>query len=917
MDANKSQKFDLINCPKCNGLGYFEGKTCPVCSGWRLVAVSDNRIFVWGNEISNFEFLRERTHSIIAGLVNFIFLAFGLFGIIVLGLKIYNSEQSPLFLWNALSSKDALMLVFWLSLLADLYLFYKFERDQEKIKYLPSLRKKLKKRISQPLNFEKINQRHIFKIEPYFSSGARNVIYQAWLKARKFNNFEVLPLHLLISLLKTRQIEVVFGRLGTPFSSLKSRIESSLSGLMIDKSKTILSDKLIAIIYQSFFFSLNNRQKKVEILNLFEEMALQENEVKTIFYDLDITEEKSKNIVAWIRVNDILRDRWHHFRQRAILRPKSGLNRSMTAIATPTLNAFAQDLTMLAQFGYLMPCIGREKEFETIFSVLSGGPRRSVLLVGNPGVGKNTIIEGLAQKMVEEDVPEFLQDKRLVSLSIAKVVSGVDPSVAQGRLLMILNEIRRSGNIILYISEIQNLVGITSGMQGSMDLSDVLAQFLSNNTVLCLASTLPGDYKRYIEDKTSVDNVFEKLEINETSGDEAIQILEAKVGSIEYKENIFFSYDAIASTVEFSSRYLHDRYLPEKAIQILQEVANLVHAQKGKNALVTGNDVAQLISEKTNIPLTEITAEESQKLLNLEDQIHQRMIDQEEAVKMVSDSLRRARAEMRDIKRPISNFLFLGPTGVGKTELAKSVAEVYFGSEKNMVRLDMSEYQEKTSINRLIGAPAGYSGSETGGFLTEAIRKNPFSLILLDEIEKAHPDILNLFLQVMDDGRLTDSNGKTIDFTNAILIATSNAGTKLIQQRVRENISVIKIKEELVAGELLNYFRPEFLNRFDGIIVFKPLALEDVKAIAKLMINKVAKDLDEKGIGLVATEEGIESLAQLGYDPEFGARPLRRVIQEKIQDELANLIISKSLNRRDVVTIGLGAVLSVNKASKI
>jgi ATP-dependent Clp protease ATP-binding subunit ClpC len=327
--------------------------------------------------------------------------------------------------------------------------------------------------------------------------------------------------------------------------------------------------------------------------------------------------------------------------------------------------------------------------------------------------------------------------------------------------------------------------------------------------------------------------------------------------------------------------------------------------------------VAEIISSKTNVPVTKITEKETEKLLNLEEHIHERMVDQEEAVKAVSTALRRARAELRDIGRPIVNLLFLGPTGVGKTELAKTVAEIYFGSEDNMIRLDMSEYQEKSSISRLIGAPPGYSGSAHGGFLTEAVRARPFSLLLLDEIEKAHPDILNIFLQVMDDGRLTDTQGRTIDFTNAIIIATSNAGTSLIQDRIREKVPLSTIKDELINEALKPYFRPEFLNRFDNIILFKPLNFNEIVLIVDLMLKKVENRLAEKGIRLEATKEAKDELAKKGFDPKFGARPLRRAIQDQVDSALANYLLQGKIGRRDVAVLETGGRISVKKAPTI
>ena len=359
-----------------------------------------------------------------------------------------------------------------------------------------------------------------------------------------------------------------------------------------------------------------------------------------------------------------------------------------------------------------------------------------------------------------------------------------------------------------------------------------------------------------------------------------------------------------------SGRYLHDRYLPEKAIEIMREVAHYAAGKRGVGTIVVGEDVAEVIAQKTKIPVTAVNEVESEKLLRLEEEMHKRVIGQEEAIKMIAAALRRARAEIREAKRPIANFLFLGPTGVGKTETAKTVSEVYFGDERNMIRLDMSEYQGQASIYRLIGAPAGNSA----GLLTEAVRKNPFTLVLLDEIEKSHPDILNVFLQVMDDGRLTDNLGRTVDFTNVILIATSNAGSPAIQDGIKQGLTIEAVKEQLINTELKPYFRPEFLNRFDGIVVYRPLTSPEIEQIAGLMLAKIGKQLENKrGIVLEVTGEAVRELAAAGFDPAFGARPLRRVIQEKVEDGLTNLILTKKIERRYKVILEVGGNFRIEK----
>jgi ATP-dependent Clp protease ATP-binding subunit ClpC len=633
------------------------------------------------------------------------------------------------------------------------------------------------------------------------------------------------------------------------------------------------------------------------------------DEVEELFIDLSLNYQKMKNAVEWIRIQETLREGLHRFRYLSRYKPRTSMDRAMTATATPMLNEFSEDLTVKAGHGALFPCIGREKEFERIFRIFEGS-REGVLLLGPRGVGKTAIIEGLAQRMVTEDVPDLLQDKRLVSLDLARLVAGADAAMAEERLLMIAGEVIRSGNIILVVENLSAVSGIASGGAGSLDLSEVLSQIISRHQFHCLATASAEDFSKFIEPR-SLGAEFQPVKVEEMEMNDAICVLEAKSGPIEYENEVFFSYDAIEKTALLSSRYIHDRYLPEKGIEILEQSAIKVRDERGKKKIVTGEDVAAVISAMTSIPVTKVTENESQKLLNMEEKIHERMVGQDEAVKIVSASLRRARAELREGKRPIASLLFLGPTGVGKTELAKTVSEVYFNSEESMLRFDMSEYQEQSSIGRLLG-----QGSNPGQ-LTEQVRKKPFSMVLFDEVEKAHPDILNLFLQLMDDGRLTDAQGRTIDFTNTIVIMTSNAGAQAIQDQMNAGVAVEKIKNNLINEQLREHFRPEFLNRFDGIVVFKPLSMVEVIKIARLMVKKIAKRLDEKGIEFTADDEAIAELAEMGFDPKFGARPLRRVIQERIDDVLAEQLLGGNIERRDKVILQVGGKLKVEKAEMI
>jgi ATP-dependent Clp protease ATP-binding subunit ClpA len=405
------------------------------------------------------------------------------------------------------------------------------------------------------------------------------------------------------------------------------------------------------------------------------------------------------------------------------------------------------------------------------------------------------------------------------------------------------------------------------------------------------------------------------VQVPELDDNRSVQVLESRVPALEREHHVYFAYGALIAAVELSRRYMPDRFLPEKAIKLLEEVAIYARDHHPKGTAVVAEDVAQVISGKVHVPVTQVTSGESDKLLHLEEILHQRIVGQDEAVNLVAQALRRGRVNLRDQKRPIASFLFLGPTGVGKTELAKAVAAEYFGGENKMIRLDMSEYQTAESLYRLIGAPAGVGSS--AGLLTEAVRRNQYALLLLDELEKAHLDILNVFLQLLDDGRLTDASGRTVDFTNCIVIATSNAGTSFIQHELQVGTNMETIRKQLLERELAQYFRPEFLNRFDGLVVFKPLGMAEVLKVTELLLAKLASGLEAKGVHLRPTPEAVADLAQKGFDPLFGARPLRRVVQENVDNALATYLLTGKLTRRDVVILEPGGVVRVEKAGKL
>ena len=740
-----------------------------------------------------------------------------------------------------------------------------------------------------------------------FEPSARKAIEEAFILAERLGQAEVGPIHIFSGCLAIDKAKVVLGRLGIRFDDLKPAIEQKLATLP-SGSKTVLGSAGLEIFLQAFISAYQQGKEEVSVLEILQKAFHAEPLLADWLSAKEINVEQFDHVVEWVRINEALRSRYERFRRLALHKPVGDMNRAMTSVATPMLDRVSDHLTADAVYGRLPLLIGREKELAEIFRAIEGGGQ-SVVLVGPPGVGKDAILAGIAERMVEENVPEILKDKRLMSISLSTLLSGANPAEAQGRLTTVLSEVARSRNIVLVISDIEKITGITAGDEHTMDLTSILADALARGVTFLISTTTPEAYTSVIEN-SSLGRILQKIIVVEPDVSTAINILEAKIAGLENQNSVIFSFEALEKCVTLSDRYIHEAYLPAKALEVAKEVALEARQKKGVNTLVTGDDASRVVAEKTGIPLNKVSEDEREKLLNFEERLHSRVIGQEEAVKAVSAALRRARAELQSGKRPIANFLFLGSTGVGKTELAKAVAEVYFGSEEAMLRFDMSEYQDASSINRLIGAP----GSKAGGLLTEAVRRQPFSIVLLDELEKAHPDILNIFLQVMDDGRLTDSTGRTVDFTSTILIATSNAGTSYVQEAVLAKTPIAEIKTRLLEQELKGVYRPEFLNRFDGVIVFKPLTLDDVRQIAYLMIKQVSERLEMKGIKFRAEDAVVEELAKKGFDPIFGARPLRRVIQEDVENATANALLTGDVKPRDTVVLKAAGQVEIEKA---
>lgn len=897
-----------------NNLEFFQEEDFFKKSDGRTAILFLNHLLFFGQDLKLSLITLRRLKKRVDVVVNFLTYLLGVAGLLSFCYWFYLNFSLSAFGFSDLLyfwKNDSIFISFFLvSIIFDAFIIYRISEKRFSLKKIKKIKEKKINNLSDYNKFPKID------ISLAVSEELLLILENSYLLARKFNQKELGTLHLFWLLCESNVIKNLLVRLNVDVNRLLEILKKYLDNPELQRTgneKIILSDNVQEILLSAFYDAYINKHESIGVLNVVS-FCYEKNELlQEILYELDISQNKIKNAVKWFRINDQMYRDYKTFRRMARLKPGSGMNKAYTAIATPTLDYFSRDLTVMAKYGYFEACVARDKEMKQIFEAFES-EQNGVLLIGSTGTGKRSMIEGLAQLMVKEEVPKFLKDKRLVELDLSRLISGASPSVAEERMMIIINEILRSKNVILYIENIQNMMGITAGSEESLELSEVLAETLSRQNFYCLASVSTEDYSKYLEGR-AISNVMAPIKINEPEIDDAIFMLESKISWIESKYGIYFDYNSLEETVNLSSRYINDKFLPDKAVNIIKSVAvrNSKLAQKDPSKKIcTKDDIAEIISDISGIPVSQVSVSESEKLLSLEDKIHERMIGQEEAVIAVSGSLRRSRAQIREGSRPIASFLFLGPTGVGKTELAKSVSEIYFGAEDYMIRLDMSEYQLFDSVKKMIGDVDG-----TLGYLTEAVRKKPFSLILFDEVEKAHPDILNLFLQILDDGRLTDGQGRTINFTNSIIIATSNAGSLFIQEAVKNQIESAIIKQELIDNHLNKIMRPELINRFDGIIVFKPLTIENVLAIAKIMVKKIAKRLEVKGVSLLYDDDGLLKLAEAGYDPKFGARPLRRLLQDKIENEIANLILAGSLKRRDTVFIDENGDVKVERGRSI
>ena len=796
-----------------------------------------------------------------------------------------------------------------------------------------------------------------------FSERARRVLSLAQEEAQRFNHNYIGTEHILLGLV--RETEGVAARVLSSLTVDLSKVRSAVEFIIGRGEKPPQGE-----------IGLTPRAKKVVELAVDEARRMNHTYIGTEHLLIGLLREGEGVAAGVLESLGVTLDKVRTETHR-ILSHSSGATgtSARSTTKTPTLDQLGVDLTTAAKAGKLDQVVGREKEIERVVQILSRRTKNNPVLVGEPGVGKTAIVEAMAQRIAEGDVPDTLQGKRLVTLDMGALVAGTKyRGEFEERLKKVIEEIKASGNCVLFIDEIHTIVG-AGAAEGAVDASNILKPSLARGELQCIGATTLDDYRKYVERDPALERRLQPVRVEEPSQEDTVAILMGVKKHYEEHHNVEITEAAIKNATNLAARYISDRFLPDKAIDLIDEAGSRVRLQgsvtppavkdaiqvledvrkqkdeaiasqqyetaaelrdreirhnqdldtlekewqegRGKERkVVTEDDIAEVVSMWTGIPVTRLAAEETERLLRMEEDIHKRIIGQDEAIVNVSKSVRRARAGLKDPRRPIGVFLFLGPTGVGKTELVRALAEFMFGDEDAMIRLDMSEFQERHTVARLIGAPPGYVGYDEGGQLTEGVRRKNYCTILLDEIEKAHPEVFNILLQIFDAGQLTDARGRRVDFRNSILVMTSNLGSDLIKRETALGFTVksdeaktdessYQRMKDKVMDEVKRFFRPEFLNRIDSSVVFHQLTKDEILQIVNLMMDQVRKELSEKEVGLELTEAARVWLGEKGFDTVLGARPLRRLIQNEVEDRLSDEVLSGRLNPGDVAVVDL------------
>lgn len=792
-----------------------------------------------------------------------------------------------------------------------------------------------------------------------FTRQAANALKLAKTTAQSCNHSYIGTEHILVGLLKEK--EGTAGRILEEFNveedALRQLIEELIapSEVLVTEKAPEYSPRALRVLERSVQEAENQKEAQAGTEHLLVAMLKETDCVATrLLYTMGVNIQKLYvAVLTAMGIENPTAEELQGGRNQKT--QKSGA-------ATPTLDQYSRDLTVMAAEGKLDPVVGRDREITRLIQILSRRSKNNPCLVGEPGVGKTAIVEGLAQRIVSGLVPDSVRDKRVVVLDMSGMVAGSKyRGEFEERIRKVIDEVRVNQGILLFIDELHTIIG-AGGAEGALDASNILKPSLSRGEIQLIGATTLEEYRKYIEKDAALERRFQPVTVEEPTEQEALEILKGLRPYYEKHHGVRIEDEALEAAVRMSVRYINDRFLPDKAIDIIDEAASKVQLgsyrsapeiealeikirellnqkeeaikladlsmakriqqeqneaeeqiekyrkkevrrNKRKNLTVNENSVADIVSDWTKIPVKRLTEGETKRLAALEKELHKRVIGQEEAVKAVAQAVKRGRVGLKDPNRPIGSFLFLGPTGVGKTELSKALAEAVFGSEQAMIRVDMSEYMEKHSVSKMIGSPPGYVGYDEGGQLTEAVRRKPYSVVLFDEIEKAHPDVFNVLLQVLDDGRITDSQGRTVDFKNTILIMTSNIGSSYLLEGINDNGDIKPEAEEMVMNDLRNHFRPEFLNRLDEIIMFKPLTRDNIGGIVDLIVANLNERLADKDLHLVLTDEAKKFVADNGYDPVYGARPLKRYLQKNVETLVAKIILQGDVNMGDTITV--------------
>ncbi|MBW6440788.1 ATP-dependent Clp protease ATP-binding subunit [Patescibacteria group bacterium] len=931
----KKIQVEIVECPSCAGNKVTRnGIECEACQGMGVfLHVGSGGIYYWDEKISGFSpllrFITELFSKIIRIFIYLMILAtffYGIYFIVINNpdfLKLIQGElesvnsdwiMTSFFLAIIESVKHFLRvffvlfeikgtgpLMFWSGTLGMMYYYYHNKNKDSSMKKINPLSSKFQMFYDKNAN----EPQKPVNIAKYTSPSAKEILLRT-LDLSHQKHQSPSALHMAKIIAQDSRAEILLKRLEIDSQKFIKDMNSSIDKMPENRDYnqdgilggTIMSPEMERIVINSFYETMVIGLEKVEPESLF--LALVSNSsVGKYFKDQKIEIKDARNTVLWTR-------NWSYTKVRSSKPRKikhSVMNKAWTARVTPELDRFSYDLTDHARSGLTGHVVGRKAELDNLMRILERSSKNNALLIGEEGSGRKSIVKQLANRMVHDQVLPSLQDKRLVVLDIGALVAGARAGGdLELRINNMLADMGKSGNIILFIPDIHNMAAAGSGE--GFDASRILSPILAQGLFQIIGTTDFRSYHKYIEPRSDFANAFDMIKVDELDEEMTMKILAIQAKTIEAREGIVMTYGAMKKTVELSKKYITNRILPGKAIDLLSETAVEVR-RRGRGSVLRDHDIMTVITEKTGIPLTDVDASEADKLLNLEDNLHERVIGQHEAVKAISSAIRRVRVGMKNENRPIGTFLFLGPTGVGKTELAKALAELYYGDENAMIRVDMSEYQTANSVEKLIGSSSDLNESSSGGFLTEAVKRKPFSLILLDELEKADKNVLNLFLQVFDDGRLTDNLGRTVNFTNTIIIATSNAGSQVIRKIIIDEEGAVNERIfNMLEPYLLKYFAPEFLNRFTAKIVFRSLSEKDIMAIARLQIKSLAKRMEHaQGIKIEISEEALSLIAKMGYSAEYGARYLQRTIQEKAENLIATKFLEGEIKRGDIFEI--------------